>query len=498
LNQFSLSSILRVCAALPASEQGKQVHTQAIKTGFESEIFVASALVDMYPKCGSMEDASKVFDSMPDRDIVSWTAMMVGYAQNGYAAEALRLFCQMQDAGMKPNRFPIASVLSGCAGLGALEQGKQIHTHILKVGFDSDMFVDNALVDMYAKCGSIEEAQQLFDGMSDRDVVTWNAMIAGYAQNEHGEEALKLLHEMQWTNLKPNIFTFGSVLKACASLAALESGQRVHALVIKSVIKPNAVIGCALVDMYARCGSIENAREVFDTWPKEDVVSWNAMIAAYAQHGRGKEAIQVFEEMQLLGIKPNEISFVSVLFACSHIGLVVKGWYFFNSMNRDHDITPGVDHYVCMVDLLGRSGHLDEAEAFVNSLPFEPNVLVWKTLLGACRVHCNIEIGKRAAEHILRLEPEDHTTYILLSNIYASSNQWDDVAKVRKMMRERGVKKDAGCSWIEVKNRVHTFIAGDKSHPEAEKIYAMLETLTMQMKKAGYLPNMRYVLHDIQ
>eukprot|EP01018_Ginkgo_biloba_P015859 Gb_38232 [translate_table: standard] len=498
LNQFALSSVLRVCAGLPALEKGKQVHAHAIKTGFETDVFVGSALVDMYPKCGNMENALNVFVRMPKRDIVSWTAMIAGYAQNGFGAEALKLFCQMQRIGMSPNQFPIASVLSGCASLTALDQGKQVHAHIIKIGFESDMFLENALVDMYAKCGSIEDAHTLFYRMSKQDVVSWNAMIGGYAQNGHGEEALKLLYEMQWAGLKPNLFTFGSVLRACASLAALERGERVHAHIIKSEIEPNAFLGSALLDMYAKCGSIDNAQKVFDNWPKEDLVPWNAMIAGYAQHGCGKEAIQVFKEMQLAGMKPNQITFVSVLFACSHIGLVDEGRNFFASMNQDHGITPKVEHYACMVDLLGRSGHLDEAESFINAMPFEPSAFIWKTLLGACRIHGNMDLGKRAAEFVLKLEPEDHATYVLLSNMYAAYGRWDDVANVRKMMKNKGVKKEPGCSWIEVKNRVHTFIIGDRLHPRSEEIYATLATLTMQMKEAGYVPDTNFVLHDVQ
>ncbi|XP_057834595.2 pentatricopeptide repeat-containing protein At2g33680 [Cryptomeria japonica] len=494
LTQFAISSVLQACAGVAALEQGKQVHAQAVKTGLELEMFVASALVDMYPKCDSIKDALKVFETMPERDVVSWTAMIVGCAQNGCSAESLKLFCQMREARVKPNQFPIASVLSGCANLEAQEQGKQIHSYIIKTGFNSDIFVGNALVDMYAKCKSIGDARKLFEGMLEQDIVSWNAIIAGYAQNDHGEEALKLLHKMQWINLKPDIYTFGSVLRACASLAALERGQKVHTLVIKSNITPEPVVGCALVDMYAKCGSLEIARKVFNIYPKEDVVPWNAMIAAYAQHGCGNEAIQIFEEMQPLGIKPNEITFVSVLFACSHIGSVVKGRNFFKSMTEDHGITPEIEHYVCMVDLLGRSGHLDEAEAFINSIPFKPNALLWKTLLGACNVHCNVDIGIRAAGFALRLEPDDHATYVSLSNLYAAANRWENVANVRKMMRERKVKKEPGCSWVEVKNSVHTFIKGDRSHPKTAEIYSLLHALHVEMKKRGYVPDTRCVL----
>eukprot|EP01018_Ginkgo_biloba_P018940 Gb_33111 [translate_table: standard] len=497
-SQFTFASVLSSCASLPVLQWGKQVHAEIIRTGYEANVFLASALVDLYSKCGNIEDARQVFHSMFERDEVSWTAMIVGYAQNMLGEEALKLFCEMQRVGMKPNQFTFASVLTACTAIPALEQGRQIHTCIIRIGFDSDAFIGSALVDMYAKCGVVEDARQLFDKMAEPDGVSWNAMIAGYTQNMQGEEALKLFQQMKQVGTKPSRFTFSSILSACGSLAVVEQGKQVHSEIIRTGFDSNVFVESALVDMYAKCGSIEEARQVFDKMQDRNTVSWTAMITGYAQNGRGNDALQLFEQMLLGGMKPDHISFVGVLSACNHAGLVDEGRHYFDSMSRNHCITPVADHYACMIDLLGRTGCLSEAEELLHSMPFQPNAVMWGSLLAACRIHGNLEVGKRAAECLFQLEPESAAPYALLSNIYAGAGRWDDVAQVRKMMKDKGVKKKPGCSWIEVKNRVHTFVVDDRSHPHAEKIYATLEKLAEQMKDAGYVPDTNYVLQDLE
>jgi len=323
--------------------------------------------------------------------------------------------------------------------------------------------------------------------MSERNVVSWNALIAGYTQNNNGEDALKLYSQMQGIGMKPSAFTFSSILSACASLAVMEQGKWVHAHIIKTGCKLDVFVGNALVDMYGKCGCIEDARQVFDRLPRRDVVSWNAMITVCAQHGHGKEAVRLFENMQLAGLNPNRITILCVLSACSHAGLVNEGRFYFDSMNSKHGITPTADHYACIVDILGRAGHINEAEDLINRMPIEPTAGIWGALLGACRVHGNMDVGKRAAECLFELEPHDAGPRVLLSNIYAAAGRWDDAAKVRKMMKESGVKKEPGCSWVEVENTVHTFVVNDRSHPLTEKIYAMLKDLNGKMKEAGYV-----------
>eukprot|EP01018_Ginkgo_biloba_P007201 Gb_03579 [translate_table: standard] len=492
------ASILSAYARLADIEQGKHIHAHTIKTGFESDVLVGSAICTMYSKCGSIEDSQTMFDKMPKRDIVSWTSMIAGYAQYGYGEVALRIFEQMQSAGMNPDKFTLASVLGACSRPEALEQGKEVHAHIVKTGFDLDILVGSALVTMYSKCVSIESARGVFKNMPKHDLVSWSAMITGYTYNGYGEEALKHFYQMQVSGIVLDTFTFANVLAACADLAALEQGKRIHANAAKIGFESDVSVGSALVTMYSRCGSIEHARKMFDGMCTRDVVAWTAMIAGCAQHGCGEEALQLFEQMQQAGMKPDHVSFVGVLSACSHVGLVNEGRWYFDSMSRDYGIVPRVEHYACMVDLLGRAGCLGEAEAFINEIPFEPGALVWGTLLGACRVHGNMELGKQAAERLLELDPQNSATYVLLSNIYAEAGRWEDVAKVRTMMKDKGVKKDPGCSWIEVKNRVHTFIIEDRSHPQVEQIYAKLEELIGQIEEAGFVPKTNFVLHDTQ
>eukprot|EP01018_Ginkgo_biloba_P022102 Gb_10152 [translate_table: standard] len=494
---FTFASLLRACASLAAIEQGRQAHAYFIKTGLEINIFVGGALVDMYAKCGCIEDARYVFDRMPTLDVVLWTAMIVGYTQNEHGEKALKLFCEMQWTDIIPNPYTFASVFSACANLAALAHGQQVHANVIKTGFESYNSVQTGLVSMYAKCRKIEDAHKVFDKMSEQSVVSWTAMISGYAQNGYGEEALALFCQMQHTGTKPNQFTLASALMACAILAGLEQGKQVHCHILKTGLESNIFVGSALVDMYAKCGSIDDARIAFNKISEWDIVSWNAMIVGYAQNGFGKETFQLFEEMQHAGMKPDHITFVGVLSACSHMGLLNEGRYFFDSMNHDYDITPTMGHYACMVDLLGRAGHLAEAEDLICGMPLKADAVIWRTLLGACRVHGNVDIGKHAAERVIELEPENVATYVLLSNIYAAAGRWDDVAKVRSMMKDRRVKKEPGLSWIEVQSKVHAFVAGDESHPQSKEIYEKLERLTGQMKEAGYVPDTTFVLQDV-
>eukprot|EP01018_Ginkgo_biloba_P037426 Gb_17091 [translate_table: standard] len=497
-NNFTFPFVLNACAGLSALEEGKKIHHHIIKYGLETDIYVQAALIHMYTKCGNVGDARQVFDKMSSRDAVSWNAMIAGYGQNGYANEALSLFHQMLLADVKPDSATMVSVLPACAHLGALQQGKWIHDYIRSRRLDSHVSVGNSLVAMYAKCGSIDVAFHLFDKMSRRDIVSWNAMIAGYAQNGHATEALTLFRQMQLTDVTPNSVTMVSVLLACAHLGVLKQGKWIHGYIIRSGLESNAFVGTALIDMYAKCGSVEIARQSFDKILERDVVSWSVMIAGYGMHGHGEDALGLFSQMQQTGMKPDHITFVSVLSACSHAGLVDEGWHYFDCMIRDYGITPILEHYACMVDLLGRAGLLDEAQGFIEEMPLEPNASVLGALLGACRIHCNIKLGEHVAERLFDLKTKDTGHYVLLSNIYATAGRWDDVAKVRTMMKDRGLKKIPGCSVIEINNKVHTFLVGDRSHPQSEKIYATLETLAGQMEEAGYVPDMNFVLHDVE
>eukprot|EP01018_Ginkgo_biloba_P030288 Gb_21435 [translate_table: standard] len=497
-NSVTMMSVLPACGLSAALQQGKWIHAYIVRHGFESDIYVGTALIDMYAKCGCIDIARQMFDKISKRDVVSWNAMIAGYVQNGYANEALMLFHQMQLAKVTPNSVTMVSVLPAYARLSDLHQGKLIHDYIIKSGFESDVSVVTSLVAMYAKCGSIGIAQELFDKMPTRDVVSWNAMIMGCAQNGHADKAITLFCHMQVADVTPNLVTMVSVLPACAQLAALQHGKQIHAHITRDGCESDVSVENSLIAMYAKCGKIKMARQLFDKMPQRDVVSWSVMIAGYGLHGHGKDALSLFTRMQQLGLKPNHVTFVGILSACSHAGLVDEGWQYFNCMSKDYCITPKVEHYTCMVDLLGRAGHLDEAHDFIKKIPVEPDAGVWGALLGACRIHSNFELGESVLERLIELEPENAGNYVLLSNIYAAAERWDEVAKVRKMLKDKGVKKSPGCSWIEIENMVHAFLVRDRSHPQGEKIYAMLENLAGEMKEAGYMPNTSFVLHDVE
>eukprot|EP01018_Ginkgo_biloba_P024035 Gb_18986 [translate_table: standard] len=518
-NQFTFASVLPACANVAALERGMEIHENIIRSGFRSDVFVGSALLDMYVKCGNIENARDVFDEMTERDVVSWNAMIAGYAQHGYVDEALKLFQKMSEpnviswttmiAGYAQNgkidealkffnNMPETNVISwtamiaGYAQSGRVDEALKLFQRMperdvaswnaMIAGYAQNGHVDEALklfqkmpernvvswtamIAGYAQNGHVDEALNLFQIMPERNVVSWNAMMAGYAQNGHFDEALKLFLKMQLTSVKPNSETFASVLSICSNLAALEQGKKVHENIIRRGIQSDVSVGNALVDMYAKCGSIQGACKVFDKMRRRNVVTWTSMIGAYAMHGHGKEALCLFEQMRNSGNNPNHVTFVGVLTACCHTGLVNEGWKYFDCMSQYYHITPAMAHYCCMVDLLGRAGHLNEAYNFINEMPIEPDAAVWCSLLGACRIHTNIELGESVAERIFELDPQNAATYVLLSNIYAAVGRWDDIEKVRKMMQEKGVKKKAGCSWIEVNKQMYTFLAGHRSHP---------------------------------
>ncbi|KAJ7568443.1 hypothetical protein O6H91_01G033100 [Diphasiastrum complanatum] len=424
--------LLKACASIASLEDGKRLHSQIVEIGFESDVIIGNTLVDMYAKCGSIEHARHVFSNMHERDIVSWNALIAGYAQQGLVKEALALYEQMKQEDVQPDDVTYVVLLNACAGIAALEQGQQLHSRVISSGFDSDIIVGSALVDMYTKCGSIEHARRVFNNMYERDIVSWTAMIAGYAEEGLGKEALELYEQMKQEDVLPNNVTYVVLLKACARITCLEQGQQLHFQIIESGFQSDEMVGGALIDMYAKCGSIEDARHVFNNLPEQDLVSWNTMIAGYAQQGLGEEAVRLLEQMQREGRKPNGVTYVSVLSACSHSGLVDEGRRLFDFMFKNHGVTPTVDHYACMVDLLCRAGCLAEAEDLINKMPIQPDAVLWRTLLGAARNHGHVEIGRRAFDCVVKLEPENPSAYVLLSDIYAAAGRRDELANIRK------------------------------------------------------------------
>ncbi|KAH9292829.1 hypothetical protein KI387_042004 [Taxus chinensis] len=531
LNRYTYVCLLQACLNSKTLSKGKIVHAHIIQTGFDSGLYLDNMLVIMYSKLGNLVDARKEFDEMPERNVVSWTALVSGYAGYGSRKHALDFFRQMKQTGIQPNQFSYSSVIPVCANMAALGYGKEIHGDIIKAGFESDVFVGSTLTDMYVKCrdivdayqmfakmpkrtvvswtamvagyaqsGYLDKALELFERMPERNVVSWvsmiagcaqngyvhealklfwemperhllswNAMISGYAQNGCFAEALEFFGQMQFMGVKANSVTLTSLLPACANLAALEHGREVHEDIIRSGFLSDVFVGNALVDMYAKCGSIEDGRRLFDKMTIRDVVSWSSMIAGYAMHGSAYDALQLFEQMQYSGTKPDHVTFVGVLSACCHGGLVSDACHYFNCMSSEYCITPSIEHYSCMVDLLGRAGHLNEAWDIINMMPMKADVIVWGSLLGACQIHSNVELGECVAKHLFELEPENPAHYVLLSNIYAAVGRWDGVTRVRRMMKDRKVKKMPGLSWIGFNNKANTFVVGDSLYHYTQK-----------------------------
>ncbi len=497
-DKFTFIQAIKACACLGALQDGRLVHQQLIQSGCESDVFVGSSLVDMYAKCGSIEDAWRVFNKMPSRDVVTWTAMILGHVKCGQGQKALELFRQMQQEGVHPNYVTFVGVLNACASVIALEEGRCVHHHIVQSGLEMNVFVGNSLVDMYAKCGRIEDAWKVFHKMPSRDVVTWNAMVLGHVKCGHEQKALELFQQMQQEGVRPNSVTFVGVLNACASVIALEEGRRVHQQIIQSGLESDVFVGSSLVDMYAKCGSIEDACRVFNKMPSRDVVTWTAILGGFAMHGHGREALKHFEQMCDEGVQPDDITFVCVLSACSHAGLVDEGMCLYASMIRDYMIPAKLEHYTCMVDLLGRAGHLQEAENMVMAMPCKPQAAAWMALLGACRIHGNVGMAECVAKRILELEPENAAVYVLLSNIYAAAGNRHLCENVERQRKERGAKKQPGRTWIEVNNEVHTFVVQGQDHPQMIEIHAELQRLSGLMHNAGYVPCTELVLDDVE
>ncbi|KAJ7536751.1 hypothetical protein O6H91_12G081800 [Diphasiastrum complanatum] len=424
-NVNTFVGVLNACASMMALEEGKLVHAQIIRKGLELDVFVGSSIVDMYAKCGSIDDACRVFNNMPVRNVVSWSALLGGYAKCGQGRKALELFQHMQQDMLEPDTVTFVGVLKACASIKALEEGKLVHAQVIKNGIESNIFVRSCLVDMYIKCGCIDEAHKVFKKFRVHDVITWSAMILGFVKFGQGEKALESFQQMLQEQVEPDNITYVAVLNACASQAAFQEGRLVHAQVIRQGLDSDMFVGSSLVDMYSKCGSIVDACRVFNNMPTHNVVSWSAMIMGYAVHGLGNEAEQLFEKMCQEDVDIDAGIFVSLLSAFSHTGLVNEGSYFFESMSPMYGIQATMEHYSCMVDLLARSGCLIEAEDIIMKMPCRPDSSLWVTLLGSCRNYGNVQMGERAAEHIFRLDPGNAPGYVLLSNVYAAAGKAD-------------------------------------------------------------------------
>ncbi|KAG4176645.1 hypothetical protein ERO13_A11G258500v2 [Gossypium hirsutum] len=497
-NQFTYPSILRTCTSVGAFDLGEQIHSQVIKTGFQYDVYVCSVLIDMYAKLGKLETALEILRRLPEEDVVSWTAMIAGYTQHDMFDEALKLFGDMQNQGIQSDNIGLSSAISACAGIQALSQGRQIHAQSFLSGFSDDVSIGNALVSLYARCGQRHDAYTAFKKIDKKDNISWNALISGLAQSGFCEEALQVFSQMNTAGVETNLYTFISSVSAAANTANLKQGKQIHARIIKKGYDLETEVSNALTTLYAKCGSIDDAEKEFSEMPEKNGISWNAIITGYSQHGSGIKAINLFEKMKEVGVRPNHITFVGVLSACSHVGLVEEGLGYFDSMSKEHGLVPKPEHYNCVVDLLSRAGLLCRARKFIEDMPIEPDAIIWRTLLSACAVHKNVDIGEFAAYHLLKLEPQDSASYVLLSNLYAVARKWDSRDCTRQMMKERGVKKEPAQSWIEVKSSIHAFFVGDRLHPLAKKIYEHLEDLNQQAAKIGYVQDRYSLFSDVE
>ncbi|CAH8295262.1 unnamed protein product [Eruca vesicaria subsp. sativa] len=542
----------------------RTIHSRIILQNLNRDSSLGVKLMKSYASLKDVPSARKVFDEIPERNVIILNVMIRSYVNNGLHREGIQLFGTMCVFDVRPDHYTLPCVLKACSCSGNVTVGRKIHGSATRVGLASTLFTGNGLVSMYGKCGFLSEARLVLDEMSRRDVVSWNSLVAGYAQNQRFDDALEVCKEMEdvkvshdagtmasllpavtnttvdnvtfvetmfskmgnnkkslvsWNvmigvymknampveamelysrMMEPDAVSITSVLPACGDTSALSLGKKIHGYVERKKLIPNVLVENALIDMYAKCGCLDRARDVFESMKSRDVVSWTAMISAYGVSGKGRDAVALFSKMQDSGLVPDSIAFVTTLAACSHAGLLEEGRSLFKLMTEHYKITPRLEHLACMVDLLGRAGKVKEAYKFIQEMSVEPNERVWGALLGACRMHSDTDIGLVAADKLFQLAPEQSGYYVLLSNIYAKAGRWEEVTKIRDIMKSKGLKKNPGASNVEVNGVIYTFLVGDRSHPESDEIYRELDVLVTKMKELGYVPDSESALHDVE
>ncbi|RWR78040.1 Pentatricopeptide repeat [Cinnamomum micranthum f. kanehirae] len=514
-NRITFLSVLSAISAVSDLKHSGEAHAYVTRLGLDHDTSIGNSLITMYAKCGELQKARLVFEKLLHRDIVSWNSMLAGYSQNEEFGNCFELFMKMQVLGIEPDDHSITIILGALSSnpsASTCKRGREIHGYLLRRDATDAVGVStyNAILTMYAKCNRLMDAKRIFEGMHERDSYSWNAMMDGFSINGDYDNAVLIFLEMLEEGVQSDHLGLSILLTACGRLASLQLGRQFHAFIIKRHYQNRNYqssllsINNALVSMYSKCGTISDATSVFVRMARRDVFSWTAIITGYAHHGMGYESLRLFNSMKADGIKPNSISFLGLLTACAHAGLVEEGTCHFRSMIKDHGLMPSVEHYACMVDLFGRLGQFERAkemvEAGISHLKLEQGACLnlWRVLLGACHAHKHLKLGVQAAMKILEAEPEDETTYILLSNLYAAFGMWRDSVRVRRLMRDRGLKKqEVGCSWIEEGNQRHVFVAGDVSHPHRKEIYEKLEELDAECRGLGYVPMTEYVLHDV-
>ncbi|KAL4573483.1 hypothetical protein LXL04_020291 [Taraxacum kok-saghyz] len=449
-----------------------------------------NTMISGYAQNGLLSEAQKLFNESPIRDVFTWTAMVSGYVQNGMLDEARKVFDEMP----VKNSVSWNAIIAGYLHSNKLDTANELFTSMPS----KDISSYNTMITGFAQNGFIDNAMDLFNKMPHRDPISWGAIISGYSHLGHNEKALRLFIDMKRDGERANRSIFSCILSTCAEITALELGNQLHSQIIKVGLVSSFYVGNALLAMYSKCGDIEEANITFEEITYKDIVSWNTIINGYARHGYGKKALKLFESMKRNKVKPDEVTLLGVLSACSHTGLVDIGTQYFHTMESKYSITPNTKHYTCMIDLLGRAGRLDAARDLITTMPFEPDAATWGALLGASRIHNNTELAEKAAKKVFQMEPDNAGMYVLLSNLYAASGRWGDVGTMRLKMRDKMVKKVPGVSWVEVQNKIHTFSVGDLTHSDTPQIYGFLNDLDFKLREEGYVCLPKLVLHDVE
>ena len=497
-DKFTFPCVIKACCDIVEVLEVRKIHGLLFKLGLELDVFIGSALVNTYLKFGLIVEAQEVFEKLPVRDVALWNALVNGYAQIGRLDEVLEVFKRMGKEGVVPNRFTVTGVLSVLALMEEFNNGRAIHGFAMKMGYVSGVAVSNALIDMYGKCMHIEDALEIFETINEKDIFSWNSIISVHGQCGDYDVTLRLFDRMLGAGVKPDLVTIIAVLPACSNLVALMHGRQIHGYMIVNGLgkdgnhkdTDDVLVNNAIMDMYAKCGSMRDAHSVFCKMRNKDVASWNIMIMGHGMQGHGDEALDVFSRMCEAQIKPDAVTFIGVLSACSHAGLVRHGRELLTLMKSKYGVDPTIEHYACVIDMLGRAGQLEDAYELAQAMPIKANPVVWRTLLAACRLHGNADLADIVVQQVLKLEPEHCGNYVLMSNIYGVSGRYEDVLDIRQAMRQQNVKKAPGCSWIELKNGVRTFITRDMTHPETNLIYVTLNSLTVRLHEYGYVPNL--------
>ncbi|XP_008810930.2 pentatricopeptide repeat-containing protein At1g43980, mitochondrial-like [Phoenix dactylifera] len=495
--RFSEYTLSLAASCVSDARHAKQVHGFLIRSGSNSSnTVVGNALIDMYGRVGVVGYACGVFRAMEDLDVISWNSMISVYGNSGHGEKALECFRSMRAHGFPIDEFTVSSVIHVCADLGHLAKGEQLLAQCFKMGFLSNSVVSSAVIDLYSMCGRLDNSIRLFQEMDRWDSALFNSMASTYARSGLVHEALRLFVLALRKEIRPTGFTFASILRSSSCFGLTEQGTQIHCLVFKLGFEADLIVSSALADMYTKLGSTESAMKIFSAMATKDLVFWNTMIMGFAQNGQGTEALRIFKEMQESGNKPDRITLVGVLSACSHEGMVHEGKRVFSSMEKRYRVVRGLEHYNCMVDMMGRAGRLREAMEIIETMPRKPIAATWELLLEACRIHRNVRLEEIVAEKVMELKPRSSLPYFVLGRMYGTRGRWDSMARVWKTMRERGVKKVSGCSWICIRNLVFVFKSDQILHYGGEETYLVLRLLCWEMEGEGYVPEQHAEFED--